>query len=98
MPDLVATSTLTASGAAVEMAPNVLSLAHWARLENGVLYAATSRVEWATLLRRTFDTDLRCPRCGGRLTVRAVVTDPVAIRHFLPTLRRPRERDPPNAA
>ncbi len=97
MADLVATSTLTASGAAVEVAPNVLSIAHWARLEHGALYAPLSRVDWSTLLRRTFDTDLRvCVRCGGPRTVRAVVTDPVAIGNFLAELRR--ARDPPTAA
>jgi hypothetical protein len=35
-------------------APNVLSAAHLTRIADGLLYAATSRVPWATLLRRTF--------------------------------------------
>ena len=31
---------------------------------------------WATLLARTFEVDVKsCARCGGRLEVRAVVTD-----------------------
>ena len=52
---------------------------------------------WATLLRRTFDVDvLRCHGCAGRMTVRAVVTDPAAIARLLGALRR--SRDPPVAA
>ena len=59
--------------------------------------ALSSRVDWATLLRRTFDLDVRiCPRCSGRVTVRAVVTDPASVRKLLTALRRPRA--PPAAA
>jgi hypothetical protein len=96
-PETLPTSTLTASGDAEQLAPNVLSIAHWKRLHDGELYAPLSRVDWATLLRRTFDVDLRtCPRCGGRLTIRAVITDPDAIATVLDSLRRPRA--PPTAA
>jgi hypothetical protein len=96
-PSMLPTSTLTASGAAEQVAPNVLSMAHWQRLHDGELYAPLSRVDWSTLLRRTFDVDVRtCPRCGGRLTIRAVITDPDAIATVLDTLRRPRA--PPTAA
>ena len=70
---------LGAASAATHVAPNVLSVAHWARLHDGELFAPLSRVEWATLLRRTFDVDVRtCLRCGGRLDVRAVVTEPAS--------------------
>ena len=55
------------------------------------------RVDWATLLRRTFDVDVtRCTGCAGRMTVRAVVTDPASIDRLLAALRR--ARDPPVAA
>src|SRR6185436_18736319 len=55
-------------GGATHVAPNVLSLAHWARLDDGALYAPPGRMEWALLLRRTWNTDaLRCPHCLGRL-------------------------------
>ena len=68
VPDAVPTSTLTASGVAVHAAPNVLSIAHWQRLLGGELYAPCARLDWATLLKRTFDTDVRdCVRCGGRM-------------------------------
>lgn len=79
------------------VAPNVLSIAHWERFGGGELYAPLSRLDWATLLKRTFAIDLRvCPRCGGRLLVRALVTEPAAIAARLDALRR--SRDPPDAA
>ena len=93
----VATTTLTTTGAAELVAPNVLSIAHWHRILDGELYASSSRLDWRTLLKRTFEVDLRvCVRCGGRLTVRAVVTAPAAVAKMLAALRRPRA--PPAAA
>ena len=73
----VAATTLarTVDGADVP-APNILSARHLGRIAGGLLYAATSNVPWATLLARTFEVDVKsCARCGGRLEVRAVVTD-----------------------
>ena len=62
-----------------------------------IAYAPLSRVDWATLLRRTFDVDVkRCTGCAGRMTVRAVVTDPASIDRLLGALRR--SRDPSAAA
>ncbi len=79
------------------VAPNILSVAHWYRILGDELSAPLSRVDWATLLRRTFDVDVKsCAACGGRMTVRAVVTDPASIARLLGTLRRPRA--PPVAA
>jgi hypothetical protein len=40
---------LTASGHAERVAPNILSLEHWERLEAGELYATTSRLAHAAL-------------------------------------------------
>ena len=90
--------TITAQSHAVEIvAPNVLSTAHWARLLDGELYAAQPRVDWARLLRRTFDIDVKqCAKCGGRLLVRAVVTAPERIANILASLAR--TRAPPRAA
>ena len=91
------TSTLDATGAASRVAPNILSIAHWERILGGELYAPLSRLDWATLLRRTFDIDVKhCCKCGGRMTVRAVVTDTASIAKLLGALRR--SRDPPVAA
>jgi hypothetical protein len=48
-------------------------------------------------LRRSFDVDVKhCLGCGGRMTVRAVVTEAAAIARLLGALRR--SRDPPAAA
>src|SRR5215207_3459872 len=55
---LVPASLLAAAGAAL-VAPNVLSLLHWERIEHGALYATSSRIDWRSLLRRTFQADLR---------------------------------------
>jgi len=39
---------------------------------------------WADLMRRSFGLDvLACPRCGGRLTLIALIADPVVIARFL---------------
>jgi len=81
----VSATTLARSidGADVPM-PNVLSARQLARIGGGLLFAATSNVPWATLLARTFDADVKsCARCGGRLEVRAVVTDHDIVRGFL---------------
>ena len=95
--ELAATSTLLATGEASQVAPNILSIAQWHRILGGELYAPLSRVDWATLLRRTFDVDVKaCAACGGRMTVRAVVTDPASIAKLLRALQRPRA--PPVAA
>jgi hypothetical protein len=79
------------SKAPLKIAPNILSLAHENRLLGGELYATTSRLDWATLLKRTFDTDIRvCVRCGGRLTVRRIVQDPDDVERVLAGLQRGR--------
>ena len=92
----IPTATLTTTGAATQVAPHVLSLAHWDRLLDGELYATSSRLDWRTLLKRTFQVDLRvCVRCGGRLTVRAAVTAPDTVRKLLAALRRPRATPAP---
>ncbi len=84
------------------LTPNVLSVRHWDRLLGGLLYAASPRIDWASLLRRTLHVDvLQCPKCHGRLRVLAVITerDPVTriLSHLgLPTRAPPlaRARDP----
>lgn len=77
---------------AVVLAPNILGVAHWDRLLGGLLYAATPRVEWSTLLRRSFEVDvLACARCGGRLRVLGEVTEPAAVRSVLGSLGLPAE-------
>ena len=40
------------------LTPNVLGVKHWNRLLGGTLYAASPRVDWASLLRRSFEVDV----------------------------------------
>jgi hypothetical protein len=89
-------------GDVVRLAPNILSVRHWDRLLGGLLYATSPRVDWASLLRRSFSVDvLECPKCQGRLRVVAVITEPEPVRRILAHLGLPtaapttaRARDP----
>jgi len=59
--------------------PDRATVEHWRRLLDGQLYAASSRVEWATLLRRTYGVDaLRCPKCTSRMRVMATIIEPTS--------------------
>jgi Putative transposase len=79
------------------LAANIIGVRHWSRILHGALYAAAPRIDWARLLRRTFDVDvLRCAACGGRLRVVREVNDPAAARLVLESLALP--SDPPRAA
>ena len=94
--DLLPTDSLTTTGAAVQVGPNVLSVAHWTRILDGELYATSSRIDRRTLLKRTLQIDLRvCLRCGGRLNIRGLITEPRAIAKMLAALGA---RAPPAAA
>ena len=59
-----------------------------------------TRVDWATLLRRTFDVDVtRCTGCAGRMTMRAVVTDLRPSTPFSPRcVARATHPSPPDLA
>ena len=82
--------------------PTMITVEHWSRLLDGELYAASSRVEWALLLRRTYGVDaLRCHDCAGRMRVVATIVEPGTVKKILthlglPTepLPRARARDP----
>jgi hypothetical protein len=103
-PSVTAIATLPArAGANVALlAPNVLSVRHWHRLLGGLLYAASPRVDWPTLLRRSFDVDvLECPSCRGRLRVLGEVIERTMVRLMLDRMgvptnapRAARARDP----
>jgi hypothetical protein len=42
------------------------------------------RIPWAELLQRVFEVDaLGCPKCGGRMRVFAVITDPTVAAQIL---------------
>jgi hypothetical protein len=58
----------------------------------GLLYAASPRVDWATLLRRSFEVDvLRCPSCSGRMRVLGEITEPRLVTSVLESLAMPTE-------
>jgi hypothetical protein len=77
--------------------PNILPTRHLARIGGGLLFAATSNVPSATLLARIFEIDVKaCARCGGRLEVRAVVTDLDIARRILDAIPTA-ARAPPSA-
>jgi hypothetical protein len=85
----------TRPGDVIALAPNVLAVRHWDRLLGGLLYAATPRVAWANLLRRSLDVDaLECPKCHGRLRVLAVITERPQITRVLEHLDLPTEAIP----
>jgi len=72
----------------------------------GLLYAVSTRLPWAQLLRRTFALDVQqCPKCAGRLRLIQNITQPAVARAILERLGMPTEapttapaRDPTDAA
>jgi len=82
--------------------PAVITVKHWGRLLEGALYAASSRLDWAVLMKRTHGLDvLMCPRCQATMRPIATITEPAAIRDILihlgvraAPLPRARARDP----
>ncbi|MEO8903941.1 MAG: hypothetical protein ABI627_20670, partial [Polyangiaceae bacterium] len=53
---------------------------------------------WAELLKRTFGVDVeKCPSCGGRMRLLALVTEPSSVARFLRHQGEPSEV-PPRAA
>ena len=61
----------------------------------GALYAASTRIDWASLLRRSLDVDvLQCPKCQGRLRVLAVITEREPVRRILAHLGVPTDAPP----
>ena len=44
---------------------------------------------WAELLKRSFDIDLRCPRCDGRMKLKSFLTSRASLHRLLTTLGEP---------
>ena len=80
----------------IRLAPGcIISVRHWDRLLGGLLYAVRPRVDWATLLRRSFSVDgLECPKCHGRLRVVAIITEREPVCRILAHLGMPTEPPP----
>jgi hypothetical protein len=82
-------------GDVVRLAPNVISVRHWDRLLAGLLYAVRPRVDWATLLRRSFSVDvMECAKCHGRLRIVAVIAEREPVHRILAHLGMPTEPPP----
>ena len=91
----LAPDVIARPGDVIALAPNVLSVRHWDRLLGGLLYAMSPRVDWPSLLRRSFSVDvLECPRCHGRLRLVAVITEREPVRRILAHLGLPSEPPP----
>ncbi|XYI04311.1 hypothetical protein ACMHYB_10150 [Sorangium sp. So ce1128] len=70
------------------VAPTMISVAHWGRLEDGELFARSRYVEWAVMMKRIWGFDvLVCPRCSHKMKVLATITDPEVVRKILDPLR-----------
>jgi hypothetical protein len=68
----------------VFVAPTMISIAHWGRLQEGALFAWSSRLEWAVMMKRTWGFDvLACPRCAGRMRVISTIPSPPVVRQIL---------------
>jgi hypothetical protein len=72
------------------LVPNVITVRHWDRLLDGELLATQPRVDWPTLMRRTFGFDVTvCPNCHGRMRVLSAITDAVVAKRILDHLGVP---------
>jgi hypothetical protein len=82
------------------LTPNTLSVRHWHRLRCGALLSSSPKIDWSTLMSRTFDVDvLECPKCHGRLRIITLIDEGLAatILDELAIARAPppsRARDP----
>jgi hypothetical protein len=56
---------------------------------------APRRTPWAQLMARTFGLDvLCCPKCGGRMKIKAVILDPIEIARLCDHLGEPHQGPP----
>lgn len=95
VPSAAGAQTPPDPGDVIRLAPNVISVRHWDRLLGGLLYAVQPRVDWATLLRRSFSVDvMECPKCHGRLRTIAVITEREPVGRILAHLGMPTEPPP----
>jgi hypothetical protein len=56
--------------------------------------AFSARIDWAELLKRTYDVDALACSCGGRLSFIATILEPSAARAILASLDLPSEPPP----
>jgi hypothetical protein len=76
-----------------------MTVQHWSRILDGALYAASSRVDWAVLLQRTYGVNARrCPRCAAQMRVMATIIEPAVVKKILSHLGLPTQPLPPGRA
>jgi hypothetical protein len=64
--------------------PTVITALHWGRLLDGELFASSSRLDWALLLKRSHGLDaLVCPKCQATMRPIATLTDPQLVGAIL---------------
>ena len=62
----------------------------WGKPPQQLTRDKTSRVDWASLLKRVFQIDiLACAKCGGRMKVTAVIEQPDVVAKILGHLGMP---------
>jgi hypothetical protein len=98
LPDAPIPARYSAAGVAgiahndVEITDFGISVRHLDRLLGGLLLATSPRLDWATLLRRTYAVDvLACVRCGGRLRLLSAITERATAKKILDHLGLPVE-------
>ena len=101
-PPSIATIAVRGPLGPILLAPSIVAIAHWNRLMGGLLYAASPRLPWSQLLRRTFAKDVeQCPKCHGRLRLIQSIAEPgvptpsstgwASCPHETPTAARARD-------
>lgn len=79
--------------------PRAVTEAHRRRIDPGRVLAATPHLDWAALLRRTYEVDvLEWPRCRGPARIVDAITGPAVIRKILEQVREPPARPPRSGA
>jgi hypothetical protein len=74
------------------------AVAEEAVTETGSVTKQASRKAWARLLGKVYEIDvLCCPKCGGRMSVVAVIRDPESIRKIVACMEK-KGRGPPATA
>lgn len=69
--------------------PTLIRVKHCNRILEGELFASSSRVDWAILLKRTYGFDaLKCPKCAAKMKILATITEPSTVKKILSHLGR----------
>jgi hypothetical protein len=61
---------------------------------DGARKARSSWRPWRELLKRSFDIDIQCSKCGGSMQLKALLTRPQSLRRLLTALGQPTDAPP----